>query len=478
MRLTIIRYPNLLLRTEDIISFNIDGVSLSSIDYWSQEARKASITIFYTPALKNVLEGPERNVIFGFHTLEFSISHNNKTIFIGALADGAFTVEYLSHNIQTIEFNLIDFLGVLLQLADNHTFHLGSSTHPVNIIPQIIASTFMNNQNDDNSNPPLVRQLRSALPSLSWTNAATFYNEGIWLPWNISNYVLYNYNQDKLPSFGYTSPIEQDILNFGLFIYNNHPSIYFSHYKLLISWHHLFHWQGDVSHFLEIFRSRIYLCNDSNISLIEQTDIHNINQQTPLSLPEPPELAQYIFGINNYRIEGPQVLYSGIFHLDNLQTDPGDYNARELLSEFLILAHAVLINLNGSFKIVNRIDPSHPYLIISDPISASFNEAEPADQPEAKPVSITDIAIYDSVNRYYKNFLSNHGLTQEAEIKIIDTQLPTLQSPDNIPIPSNPYELINFIFIFDNHYIFPKQIDYDFASGEITITGWAGPFIP
>ena len=57
MMLYILRGSNMLFQTEEIINFNIDGVSLSSIDYWSQEARKATITTFYTKDLKNILEG-------------------------------------------------------------------------------------------------------------------------------------------------------------------------------------------------------------------------------------------------------------------------------------------------------------------------------------------------------------------------------------------------------------------------------------
>ena len=52
MILYILRGSNMLFQTEEIINFNIDGVSLSSIDYWSQEARKATITTFYTKELK------------------------------------------------------------------------------------------------------------------------------------------------------------------------------------------------------------------------------------------------------------------------------------------------------------------------------------------------------------------------------------------------------------------------------------------
>lgn len=469
MMLYILRGSNMLFQTEEIINFNIDGVSLSSIDYWSQEARKATITTFYTKELKNILEGTDSNIIFGFHTLEFHISHNNKTLFIGVLPIGSFTIEYLTPSSQTIEFNLIDFLGLLLQLADNHTFHLGHLTHPVNIIPQIIASCFMNNQNNDNSNPPLVRQLRAALPALSWTNAATSYNQGIWLPFSVSNYVIYDYHNDYINA-NHNIPLVKNDIIFGLYVLNDSYYIYFSQ--------HLRFYKIRPPQYYEYFRYRIYKIYMNNITLIDQEDLYSDDINNPISIPLPPfDLANYIYGIGNYAIQNNKVIYSGPFLLDNIQTNEDDYNASELLSEFLLLSHAVLLNLNGSFKIINRIDPTHPYLIISDPISASFNESEPSDQPDINSAALYNTSISDSVNRYYKNFLSNNGLNQIAEIVIIDNQLSSLYSPDNLPIPSNPYELINFIFIFDNHYIYPKQIDYDLASGKITITGWAGPFI-
>lgn len=62
MILRIFRDSALVFSSEDITDHSIDGVSLSSVDYWSQEARKATVKLYYTPALKALLEGTTREI--------------------------------------------------------------------------------------------------------------------------------------------------------------------------------------------------------------------------------------------------------------------------------------------------------------------------------------------------------------------------------------------------------------------------------
>ncbi len=118
MIINIYRDSALLFQSSEIIAWSFDSLSLSGVDYWSQEARQASITVLYSPALQDILEGNLREIATGFHTLNFVVINGAQTLFAGVLEVGAFKVEYLSLTDKKVELNLLDYFGLPIALKN------------------------------------------------------------------------------------------------------------------------------------------------------------------------------------------------------------------------------------------------------------------------------------------------------------------------------------------------------------------------
>ncbi|GAB1365994.1 hypothetical protein MASR1M36_08650 [Candidatus Cloacimonadaceae bacterium] len=159
--------------------------------------------------------------------------------------------------------------------------------------------------------------------------------------------------------------------------------------------------------------------------------------------------------------------------MSTLETVPGWYKCKDLLAEYLRLSFAVLLFVPGGFILRNRLDDFLPVFHLPDPLSASLEEIDSSDKPSSSPVSIASLALIEAVDRYYASFLSSRGLIHEAEIKLVDSQLSSLQSLSGTDVPpSNPYDLISCRLFFDNRLIYPKEVDYNLTTGEISYRGW------
>ncbi|MCK9309649.1 MAG: hypothetical protein PHY48_12835 [Candidatus Cloacimonetes bacterium] len=480
MILNILRDSDLLFQSDIIMDFSSDAISLSSVEYWSQESRRFSIKLLYTPGLKSILEGSSREIKAGFHTLNFILEHNNLTIFAGVLPEAGYSVQYYSLTDQSIEFNLMDYFGLLITLAADREHQLGSVTHPIEEIPAIINSCFIQQTEDERNNntPAEVLRLIESLSCLSYLNAHLAYNAESWLPWKVANYQIYHCNDDKISG---NVPWNQDYtVHLGLIMWNGAISIYFSHHA---KWHdanNTFNVIDDSTHLpvnthtIELYRMRVYSLQQDKKTLVAYADMQSLLLSNPLSIPAVPStLIQHYWGVVNYDVNGEAILYSGNIMLSEVETVSGWYNAKNLLAEFLRISHAVLLNFSGEFKVINRIDDERPKYALFDPIEAEYEEAEPPAKPQSSAVAVASLAMLDATDRYYNSYLKSRNLLHECILTFSDIQLPSLQpflGTDSVP--TNPYDLINCNLVFNSRLIHPREVDYNISTGLISIRGW------
>lgn len=472
MILKVFREGDILFQSDRILDFNVDGISLSSVEYWSQESRRASVKLLYTSDLKLILEGSSREVKAGFHTLNFVLEHDSQPIFAGVMAAGGYAIDYYSLTDKSIELSLMDYFGLLITLAADREHQLGALTNPIQEIPAIIHSCFtaQTKEERDNSTPAEVVRLIESLSCLSYLNAHLSYNAEAWLPWSVVDYEIYDYMSDMISgSFTTNNP------KFGLRMIDGRLCIYFQDYFHMHMGHSGFYWNGAMYNDLEILRKRIYALHQDQKELIISADYFSTDQN-PVDVPNqefPEDLLQIYWGVNNYRLSGSKVLYSGSISINTVETVPGWYNAKNLLAEFLRLSHAVLLNFSGDFKVMNRIDDDRPKFTLFDPIEARYEEGEPPAKPQSSAVAVASLAMLEATDNYYNAYLKTRNLLHEGTVTLSDVQLPTLQPmlDSNTP-PTNPYELINCNLIFDERLIHPREVDYDITTGLITVRGW------
>lgn len=475
MELRISRDGTLLYQSSDIIEWSFDGLSVSGVDYWSQEARQAKIKLFYNPTLYNLLEGSSREISAGFHTLAFSVLDAGQLLFAGVLAEGDFSLEYTSLNMQNLELNLLDFFGLLIRLAADRQHQVAESMHPVNILPSLIARCFTSQSDSEveSSTPASVLRLTQALGVISWQSASSAYQSGDWLPWRVQDYELYNCTQDIIPGNEWNSYY---IITLGLLNTDHGLVVYFSHHACYDNVENpATFWDGQPHSYIDVFVSKEYSLDLSHIAPYSSFSFHSLDRANPIShimFDPPPGLYQLYYGVCDYRVAERSILYSGQFALDNVETVPGWYNCKDLLAECLKISHAIILNSSGQFSIRNRIDEDLPLASLIDPITASIDEAESPTKPSSSPVAITSLALLDAVDRYYGYYLAARGIHHEAEIVLLESQLPAIIGIDGATPPQNPYDLINYRLFFDDRIIFPKEIDYDISTGEITYRGW------
>lgn len=466
MELNIYRDSALLYTSSEIIDWSFDSLSLSGVDYWSQEARQAKLTLLYDLPLFDLLEGNNREVAAGFHTLSFCLLHASQLLFAGVLPEGGFTVEYLSLTDKKVELNLLDYFGLLIKLSEDREHQIGSLTHPVNELRYILTTCFTAQTEDERNSgtPTAVLRLNQAL-GIPFGLSTQEYNAGSWLPWAVQNYEIYNYETDDLNLGSNTERY------FGLVLLSGQLCVYlwqrWSYYGQPLVYN------GVSSSFIDVFRLRIYRLDRSLLTIIDSSDQVSYNRFQPLSPPAPLSVLDAFHGTSDYAVSGSSILFSGYPGISTLETVPGWYKCKDLLAEYLRLSFAVILDISGRFILRNRLDDSLPVFHLPDPLAVSLEESDSSDKPSSSPVSIASLALIEAVDRYYASYLSSRNLLHEAEIKLVDSQLPSLISLSGSDLPpSNPYDLINCRLFFDNRIIYPKEVDYNLTTGEITFRGW------
>lgn len=474
MNLRIYRDSELVFMSEDIIDHSIDGISLSSVDYWSQEARKATVKLLYTPTLKSLLEGTSREVKAGYHTLNFIIGYRNEDIFSGVLPEGAFSLEYYTPTRQKVELELTDYFGLLVTLASDREHQLGATTHPINVLPAIIHSCFTAQTKDEmNDNAPAeVLRLVQAISCLSYDNAQATYNPELWLPWRVVDHEIYDHTTDMFPIYDFATSRTK----FGFRMVEGQFCIYFQHYVEIRRPHSAsFQYNGQQVTFVKLYRVRIYRLFQDRKELFGSVDMESTSLNPVVINPEwPTDLFQILWGEESYRISGSKVLYSGSISIGEIETVPGWYNAKNLLEEFLRLSHGVIKCTLGQFSILNRIDDNRPQFALNDPIEAKFDEVEPMSELSSSPVAIVSLALLEAVDRYYMRYLRSRSLFHEAIVSFSVLQLSELTpiGSEATP-PTNPYDLVYCNLVFDSRLIHPREVEYDIYTGLITLRGWS-----
>jgi hypothetical protein len=458
MKLIIKRITTILYQTDSLLELELDPLSLSGIDYWSQEARSAKIKLLMDDTLESILVGSLREIKAGFHTFAaFIYDDANNLIYTGVLPESSFSVEYLSLSAKTVELELMDYLGLILQLASDRLVTLADQyINPVATIPSIIGSIIhplaMNGEPDTDSytNADVLRLILCIGP-INYQYAHYSYNQAKWLPFTLVDHVLLDSSSIRYQS----APGSSHTIRFGFEVSNQDIHLIFWQYS---------HRSGH--NFFQHLRYRKYLVTMGSISLVEENDVHNEGYYAePWDDPTPPDLLSQVSLAAEYRISGSIAYYSGPATLNSIEIVPGEYKAKDLLGELLRVSNAVITVDNYSFYIKNRQDDELPVLHFADPIEFELDQADTSD-PELTPVAVASQAVLDAISKHYR-------LTLEASP--FEARLNThLYSEDYSSLGlSHPYELLNSIAVFDHYHIRPLELSYDPISHSIEISGRA-----
>ena len=141
-----------------------------------------------------------------------------------------------------------------------------------------------------------------------------------------------------------------------------------------------------------------------------------------------------------------------------MEVVPGDYQAKELIGEYLRLLNAVLVVSNYSLEIWNRLDIGAPILEITDLIEADLS-TELTEPPEITAVSLASQAIIDGVNKHYKKLLTDYPW--ELEIITHRQLLGELSEA----------ELLRRRIRWQGYELMPGECSLDLESGEVSIRG-------
>lgn len=456
MKLIIKRITSILYQSDSLLELELDPHSLSGIDYWSQEARSAKVKLLLDDALQSILLGALHEVKAGFHTLSVALYQDNNTrIYTGVIPEAGFTIEYLSLTHKTVEIELIDYLGLILQLASDRIITLTDQyINPVATIPSIIGAIIhpqtFEPDTEAYTNADVLR-LMLCIGSLNYQYAHYTYDQNKWLPFNLVNHVLVDSYTLRYVAVGLGI---LKTTRFGFIL--DDQDIY------LIYWE----WQerpGNDS--WQHFRFRKYLVTLGNISLVEELDQHNNDNYIDWDMPTPPEVESIIAGIGDYHISNDVAYYSGPASLQSIEVVQGEYSARELLGEFLRISNATLTVDNYSFYIKNRLDVELPAIHLSDPLEAEIDQADES-KPSLTPVAIASLAVIDAVCKYYETTLNQYPY--QARIKT-HQHCPEIKALNL----STPYDLLNLFITFDGYRIMPLEVSWEPETDEIEISGRA-----
>lgn len=463
MKLKILRSSQLIYQNEDILEMNLDALSYSGIDYWSQEARTAKVKLLLDEELEEILLGSQREVRCGFHCFSAFIQDTeNNVLYGGVLEEGNINIEYLSLNAKTVELELVDFLGLVLRLAEDRIYRIEDNItylDPVATIPLIM---------NDVLHPPIsgpepetdtytnadVRRLLGRIGPLNWQYAHLDYDYDLWMPYHLQEVEImqikdlmrgeYN-SQFSRYNFGFTE--QTDGVYFVYWQYTMLPGL-------------------NPEDYLQFLRHWTYRLNQTRLELVSQND-WEVRWPIPIRPePIPPRLSKHVIaGEAEYRVRKWKLYYTGPTSIRSTEVVEGDYKAADLLGEMLRTANAVLAQDKYNFRIYNRNDTSMPVLHFTDPIEFSLDRAD-NDPPEITAVCLAFQDIIDSIQDKYKAVLNDfpNQATLRTHIKAEDIKKAGIASP---------YELIDFVVAFQNYRIRPLEISYDPITQEIEISGRA-----
>lgn len=447
LTLIISRHSQTLLSISEILEFDLDGIRLSGVEYFVQEAREAQITLLYDAPLQELLAGSQMQVLAGWHALAWRLYQDNRLVWQGFLPQGGYGLKWLSPTVQSCELQLVDLLGLILALAEKVKYRLeGSYIDPARQVCAIISEVIAPCYAQEDVDIVEVNALRAALGPFNWQFAYLGFDYSLWLPYNLYRHILIDSAEYWLHgSFG------TDTRRFG-YAYDGTE-------LRLVLWQYCK--RADPDNYLEVWRWRTWSLNGGSINLVESRDLISEDYAFPLSNITPcPPLAELVLGIGNYRLEDGKAMYSGPGSLQSVEVVPGDYQAKELIGEYLRLLNAVLVVSNYSLEILNRLDIGAPILEITDLIEADLS-TELTEPPEITAVSLASQAIIDGVNKHYKKLLTDYPW--ELEIITHRQLLGELSEA----------ELLRRRIRWQGYELMPGECSLDLESGEVSIRGRA-----
>lgn len=442
IELRIYRHGVELFRSSELLELDLDGIRYSGVEYYSQEAREMSLSLLYTEALQNVLEGSGRMILAGWHALVIRLFQDGTMIWQGMLKDGGFSLKWLGAGKKLCELKSIDMLGWILELCEGLDYRLeGRYIDPAKKVCEIISAILAPTYDRDGYPASDVIALYQAVGPLNWQFAWLDFDYSRWLPYSLFHHELVDWREYWIPAAGWNTNDRR----FGYFYEGNDLRLIF--------------WQRSVRQrdYREALRRRIWSLQHGAIELIDSLDLES-NVEGELQIPACPPLAEYVFGIGNYSIENGVAIYSGPGSLRSVEIVEGDYPARDLLAEYLRLLNALIVNETYNFHIRNRIGGEDPVKTISGILEAELSEggASPA---EISCTSLASTAIVDGVNAHYKELLRQYP--HELQIKLHSSQL------EGVEIS----ELLANRLRFDGYEMLPTELSRDYISGELEIRG-------
>lgn len=442
IELRIYRYGMELYRSSELIELDLDGIRYSGVEYYSQEARELKLSLLYDVALQEILEGSGRMVLAGWHAVVLRLLKDGAFIWQGMIKDGAFSLEWLGAGEKLCELRSIDMLGWILDLADKVDYRLeGSYINPAKKVCEIISAVLAPSHDPQGIAAAELLSLYQAVGPLNWQFAWLDYDYNRLLPYHLFRHQLVNRNDHQIASGGWNVNDRR----FGYYYEGNDLRLIF--------------WQRCIRRhpYREAFRQRIWSLQEGSVQLIDSLDLSS-ELEGELSIPPCPALAQLVWGIGNYSLEGSLALYSGPGSLRSVEIVPGDYKARDLIGEYLRLLNAVLVNDTYHFHIRNRVDSDSPVQAIFDALEANLSDGS-GSPTEVSCTSLASQAIVDGVNAYYRDLMRQYP--HELELKSHDLLLPG----------TSDTELLGQRLSFEGYEMLPGELSRDYETGELVIRG-------
>lgn len=448
-KIKVYRSSELKYETDVILDIDLDGVQYSGIDYHNQEARQCEVDLLYDSELEALLEGEQREVKCGFHKLSFWVMKGNERLYVGYLAEDGLEIEHLNLHARLLKLRLIDWLGVILHLGQGVKYEVKDRyvwpLHELTKYGGVLDAIVWPQQDSENYKALDVYDL---VMSLGRPDHHYWEDEFVsnWGALHVVDHVLVD-----AADYWYKGGWGKRERAFG-FQYDEED-------RLTVVLYEYVEGNRRAVHFVEKWQVRRFYINGSSVrpeALIEEV---NTDPKVYLQKPVIGALHQHDWGVMNYNIVGYKAMMSGWTTLENVEVVPGEYDALELLGEYLRVMNAVLVldGLEGRFQC--RVRPESEVERIADPVGFELNVAdeEPA---EIKAVSLASQAIIDSLDKAYRKIGSDYpyGFTLKTNAEIF---------------PRGVQEVMGKMWEFGGYRLMVLECSEDVITKEMEIRGRA-----
>lgn len=448
--LKVLRHGQLKYETDVILDMEIDPVSYSGLDFHNQEARQGSLELLYDGDLERLLEGEERQVKCGFHKLTFAVMKEGKLLYLGFLAEDGLEVENLNMKVRLLKLNLIDWLGVILHLGEGVKYEVKDYyIEPLKELCKsggVIDAILWPSYDSENYEAAEVRELVASLGPLNYRYADLGY-EPNWRGILAKDHVLIDGAR-----YWYEGSFGERERKFG-FQYDEEWQL------MVVLYEYVKKGPFAQSSFFEKWQLRRWLIDGSVVEELSVEEQVNWDKETPIRKPEVGELHYHHWGQHNYDIYDNRVYFSGYVELGNIEVVKGEFDALELLGEYLRVANAVVVLEGYGLRFLCRVRPEGEVERIADADGFELNiaDSEPA---EIRAVSLASQAIIDGLNKAYKKLAGDYpyGFTLKTNVK---------------EFVYGEQEVMGKMWEFGGYRLLVLECGVDVVSGEVEVSGRA-----